>query len=110
MALLAYSVPVSALSTAYSYDESAFDRLDAEYIADMEEMGFTVEKIKALSYWNKKVVNARSVQELETLLIEYKDLVEGTMVDISNSVDSFTSHYLTKNDKNATHRNSVGGA
>ena len=85
-------MPVSALSTAYSYDESAFDRLDAEYIADMEEMGFTVEKIKALSYWNKKVVNARSVQELETLLIEYKDLVEGTMVDISNSVDSFTSH------------------
>lgn len=85
-------VPTTTLAaeSSISDDVTDFD-ISAEYLAEMENSGFTVEDVKALADINKRIANADSMLEVDKLLDEYYKITADTSFAATTATSFYSS-------------------
>lgn len=78
MAMIFSVLSTTAFAAEADPEIKASEQFYAEYLAEMEEMGFTEADVAELRDWNLRVANADSMREVDELMDEYQTLVAGT--------------------------------
>ncbi len=89
MAMIFSIIPTTAFAAEPESEFVASEEINAEYLAEMEAMGFTETEVAELRDWNLRVANANSMQEIDALMDEYQVLVAGTPFAVSSAATSF---------------------
>lgn len=89
MAMIFSVVSTTAFAAEPNTEIMASEEINAEYLAEMEAMGFTEADVAELRNWNLRVANADSMREIDALMDEYQTLVAGTPLAASAAATSF---------------------
>ena len=91
MAMIFSVLSTTAFAAEPDTEIKATGKIDAEYLAEMEAIGFTEADVAELRDWNLRVANADSMLEVDALMDEYYELVADTPLAASATATSFYS-------------------
>ena len=91
MAMIFSVLSTTAFAAEPDTEIKATGKIDAEYLAEMEAIGFTEADVAELRDWNLRVANADSMLEVDALMDEYYELIADTPLAASATATSFYS-------------------
>jgi len=81
-------VSTTAFAADTNLEFATSEKINKEYLAEMEAMGFTEEDVAELRDWNLRVANANSMSEIDALMDEYQTMMAGTPLAVSGTATS----------------------